>query len=160
MSIVRGGPRARTVERVERLPLDENDAARQRLNALIDALGEEGLRVPVAPGWTAAAVLAELAFWDRWAQTLLHRWREGNMPPPVVPDWYDDAINRTLLPTWKALPGPAAAQLARAAAEDADLEIRRAETPVVAAILAAGQANLLHRHRPRNAALDLIERAA
>jgi hypothetical protein len=77
----------------------------------------------------------------------------------MMPDWYDEAINRTLLPTWRALPGPAAARLARAAAEEVDLEIRRAETPVVAAILAAGQANLLHRHVPRNAALDLVERA-
>ncbi|WP_344620843.1 hypothetical protein [Dactylosporangium salmoneum] len=145
---------------MERVPMDENAAARQRLTALIDALGDEGLRAPVAAGWTAATVLAELAFWDRWARTLVHRWREGQLPPPSMPGWYDDAINHTLLPSWQALPGPAAARLALDAAEEADLEIRRAETPVVAAILAAGQRNLLHRYAPRNAALDRIERAA
>jgi hypothetical protein len=149
----------RTVEGVERVPLNENAAARQRLTSLIDTLGDEGLRKPVEPGWSVAAVLAELAFWDRWAQTLVHRWRSGHMPPPVVPGWYDDAINAALQSTWLALPGPAAAQLACAAAEEADLEIRKAETPVVAGILAAGQANLLHRHVPRNAALDRIEAA-
>ncbi|MER7279536.1 maleylpyruvate isomerase N-terminal domain-containing protein [Dactylosporangium sp. NPDC000244] len=144
---------------MERVPLDENAAARQRLTALIDSLGDEGLRKPVTPGWSAATVLAQLAFWDRWALTLVRRWRSGHLPPPTVPQWYDDAINDTLLPAWQALPGPVAAQLALAAAEEADLEIRKAETPVVAGILAAGQANLLHRHVPRNAALDRIEAA-
>ncbi|WP_432827337.1 hypothetical protein [Dactylosporangium sp. CA-092794] len=144
---------------MEHRPLDENAAARQRLTSLIETLGEEGLRKPVAPGWSTATVLAELAFWDRWAQTLIHRWREGRLPPPTVPEWYDDAINRTLLPAWQALPGPQAARLALAAAEETDLEIRKAETPVVAAILAAGQGNLLHRYVPRNAALDRIERS-
>jgi hypothetical protein len=145
---------------VDRVPLDENAAARQRLTSLIDALGDEGLRKPVAPGWDVATVLAELAFWDRWALTLVRRWRSGHLPPPTVPDWYDDAINATLLPTWRALPGPVAARLAQSAAEEADLEIHKAETPVVAGILAAGQANLLHRHVPRNAAMDRIEAAA
>src|SRR4051812_677623 len=97
------GPRdLRTVDGGGRVPLDENAAARHRLTALIDALGDEGLRKPVTPGWDVAAVLAELAFWDRWAQTLVHRWRSGHLPPPTVPDWYDDAINVTLLPTWRA----------------------------------------------------------
>ncbi|MGI5243750.1 hypothetical protein [Dactylosporangium sp. CA-139066] len=144
---------------MERVPVDENAAARQRLIAIIEDLGDEGLDRPVGDGWTVATVLAQLAFWDRWAQTLVHRWRSGQLPPPTVPEWYDDAINQTLLPTWQALGGGEAARLVLAATEDADLEIRRAETPVVAAILAAGQANLLHRHVPRNAALDRIERA-
>ncbi|WP_433218234.1 hypothetical protein ACQP00_11915 [Dactylosporangium sp. CS-047395] len=144
---------------MERLPLDENAAAVARLKTLIDSLGDEGLAKPVAPGWSVATVLAELAFWDRWALTLMRRWRSGHLPPPTVPNWYDDAINDTLLPTWQALPGPVAAQLACHAAEEADLEIRKAETPVVAGILAAGQANLLNRYVPRNAALDRIEAA-
>ncbi|MFB9407321.1 MULTISPECIES: maleylpyruvate isomerase N-terminal domain-containing protein [Dactylosporangium] len=144
---------------MERVPLDENAAARQRLTSLIDALSEDGLRKPVTPGWDVATVLAELAFWDRWAQTLVRRWRSGHIPPPTVPDWYDDAINVTLLPTWRALPGPVAAQLAIAAAEETDLEIRKAETPVVAGIFAAGQHNLLNRYIPRNTAIDRIEAA-
>jgi hypothetical protein len=146
-------------ERVERVPLDENAASRQRLNSLIDGLGDEALGKLVEPGWSVATVLAELAFWDRWAQTLIHRWRSGHLPPPSVPDWYDDAINRTLLPTWQALPGRVAAQLAATAAEDADMEIHKAETPVLAGILAARQAHLLHRYQPRNEALDRIEAA-
>jgi hypothetical protein len=149
----------RTVEGVERVPLDENAAASSRLTTLIESLGEDGLTTPVEPGWTVATILAELAFWDRWAQTLIHRWRGGELPPPTVPSWYDDAINRTLLPTWQALPGAVAARLAVTAAQDADLEIRRAETPVIAGILAAGQANLLNRYQPRNAAADRIEAA-
>src|SRR3954452_2912703 len=116
---------------MERLQLEENEAACQRLAALIDTLGDERLQ-------DVATELGAMAFWDRWAQTLIHRWRSGELPPPTVPSWYDDAINRTLLPTWQALPGAVAARLAVTAAQDADLEIRRAETPVIAGILAAG----------------------
>ncbi|MFF5231407.1 hypothetical protein [Dactylosporangium sp. NPDC000521] len=144
---------------MERVPMDENAAARQRLTALIDSLGDDGLTRPVTPSWTVATVLAQLAFWDRWAQTLVRRWRSGELPPPSVPPWYDDALNHTLLPTWQALPGREAARIARAAAEEADHEIEKAETPVVAGILASGQSNLLDRATPRNDALDRIERA-
>ena len=157
--IMRGCADRLTVEEVERVPLEENAAARQRLTETIESLGDEGLNRPIDNGWTVAAVLAEMAFWDRWAQTLVHRWRSGGMPPPMMPDWYDDAINRTLLPTWQALDGASAARLALSAADDADFEIRRTETPVLAAILAAGQVNLLNRYVPRNAGLDRIERA-
>jgi len=143
---------------VERVPLDENAAARQRLISLIDSLDDETLRKPVTPGWSVAAVLAQLAFWDQWALRIVQRWRSGQLPPPTVPNWYDDAINQALLPTWQALPGPAAAGLARTAAEAADLEIAKAETPVVAGILAMSQANLLNRYLPRNEALDRIDR--
>jgi hypothetical protein len=144
---------------VERVPLDENAAARQRLITLIDSLSDDDLGRPVTPSWTVGAVLAQVAFWDRWAQTLVKRWRSGQLPPPTVPPWYDDAINHTLLPAWQAIPGRAAAQLARAAAEDADHEIEKAETPVLAGILASQQSNLLDRATPRNDALDRIEHA-
>jgi len=144
---------------VERVPLDENAAARQRLITLIESLGDDDLGRPVTPSWSVATVLAQLAFWDRWAQTLVKRWRSGQLPPPTVPPWYDNAINHTLLPTWQALPGRAAAQLALAAAEDADHEIEKAETPVLAGILASHQNNLLDRATPRNDALDRIAHA-
>ncbi|GAA3244563.1 maleylpyruvate isomerase N-terminal domain-containing protein [Dactylosporangium siamense] len=144
---------------MERVPLDENAAARQRLNALIDSLSDDDLGRPVTPSWSVGAVLAQVAFWDRWAQTLVQRWRSGQLPPPTVPPWYDDAINHTLLPAWQSIPGRSAAQLARAAAEAADHEIEKAETPVVAGILASHQSNLLDRATPRNDALDRIEHA-
>jgi hypothetical protein len=144
---------------VERVPLDENAAARQRLKSLIDSLGDDDLGRPVTPSWSVATVLAQLAFWDRWAQTLVKRWRSGQLPPPTVPPWYDDAINHTLLPTWQALSSREAAQLALNAAEAVDHEIEKAETPVLAGILASHQSNLLDRATPRNDALDRIAHA-
>ncbi|MET7420865.1 maleylpyruvate isomerase N-terminal domain-containing protein [Dactylosporangium sp. NPDC005555] len=144
---------------MERVPLDENAAARQRLTTLIDSLGDDDLAKPVTPSWTVATVLAQLAFWDRWAQTLVKRWRSGELPPPTVPPWYDDALNHTLLPTWQALPGREAARIAADAAEAADREIEKAETPVVAGIVASHQSNLLDRATPRNDALDRIAHA-
>lgn len=156
---MRTGTDAPTVAGVERVPLDENAAARQRLITLIDSLGDDDLGRPVTPSWSVATVLAQVAFWDRWAQTLVKRWRSGQLPPPSVPPWYDDAINHTLLPTWQALSGREAARLAIAAAEEADHEIEKAETPVLAGILASHQANLLDRASPRNDALDRIEHA-
>lgn len=156
---MRTGTGAPTVNGVDRVPLDENAAARQRLITLIDSLGDDDLGRPVTPSWSVATVLAQLAFWDRWAQTLVKRWRTGQLPPPTVPPWYDDALNHTLLPTWQALPGREAARLALAAAEEADHEIEKAETPVVAGLIASRQSNLLDRATPRNDALDRIEHA-
>lgn len=142
---------------MDRVPIEENDAERRRLSALVDKLTEADLARVDGDGWTVAVILAHLAFWDRWAEHLIHRWRSGGMPPPSVPDWYDDAINRTLLPQWLALAPLAAAGLALDAARTVDREITRTETPVLAAIIAAGESHLVQRYEHRREHLDQIE---
>jgi hypothetical protein len=142
---------------VEGIPFTENSAQSDRLAQLAGRLSESDLLREVNAGWTIAATLGHVAFWDRWAQCLIHRWRSGQLPPPSLPRWYDDAVNETLLPQWRALPPTAAAALAVQAAQAVDHELFRLESPVLAAIAAAGESNLLSRHRHRRKHLDQIE---
>jgi hypothetical protein len=143
---------------MDSVPLAENDAQRDRLVTLAGMLTESDLLSEVNDHWTIAAIFGHIAFWDGWAQCLIHRWRSGEMPPPSLPDWYDDAVNETLLPQWRALPPAAAAALAADAAQSVDRELARLESPVLAAIAAAGESHLLHRHQHRREHLDQIER--
>lgn len=143
---------------MEGVPLAENAAQLDRLAALAGTLTEAELSRRTDDGWTVAAILAHLSFWDRWAQCLIHRWRSGQLPPPSMPDWYDDAVNETLLHQWLALPAGVAVSLAVDAARAVDHELARLETPVLAGIVAAGEAHLLHRHRHRGGHLDQIDR--
>ena len=142
-----------------KLPIDANDASRERLARLVEAVSHTTVDGPPDGDRAVAQALARLAFWDRWAQQLLIRWRSGRMPPPAVPDWYDDAINEALSDQWKALPVDVAGRLAVDAAKAVDREISRVETPVDAALNASGQTRLLHRYRFRNDALDIIEQS-
>jgi hypothetical protein len=142
---------------VEAIPFAANGAQRDRLAELAGALAESDLSGEVNDGWTVGAILGHVAFWDRWAQCLIHRWRSGEIPPPSLPGWYDDAVNDTLLPLWRALPPAAAASLAVEAAQAVDHELARLESPVLAAITAAGESHLLHRHQHRREHLDQIE---
>ena len=52
----------------------ENSAQRARLRALVDRLTDAELARPLDAGWTVAAVLAHVAFWDQRALTLIERW--------------------------------------------------------------------------------------
>jgi hypothetical protein len=144
---------------VESLPIDDNNVQRERLAALVDQLTDDELTRTVGDGRTVAAVFAYLAFWDRWAERLLLRWRSGLLPPPSLPDWYDGEINATLLPLLLSLPPRAAGALAVEAALSVDRAVTKVETPVLAAIAAAGETNLLHRHQDRGHHLDLVENA-
>jgi hypothetical protein len=144
---------------VENVPIEENAQQRQRLTALVDRSSDDDLRRGTDAGWTVSTHLAYMAFWDRWAETLIRRWRSGELPPPTVPAWYDDAMNATLLDQWRALPPRVAATLAVEAAEAVDLEIARAETPVLMAMTAAHEGHLIHRHQFRSRCLTLVESA-
>jgi hypothetical protein len=143
---------------MESVPIADNNAQTERLSRLVGALTDADMNRRVGPaGYTIAATLAHVGFWDRWAQALVHRWRTGEMPPPHLPQWYDDAINATLLPEWVAMAPATAGRLAVDAAQAVDRELTRVETPVLAAIVAGGESNLLHRHQHRRQHLDEIE---
>jgi hypothetical protein len=143
---------------VDRIPLAENAAQRDRLASLAAQIAESKLSSKGKDGPAVAALLGHIAFWDRWALCVIHRWRSGELPPPSLPDWYDDAVNETLLPQWRALKPAVAATLAVEAARAVDRELKRLETPVLAAIVAAGESNLLNRHQHRREHLDEIDR--
>jgi hypothetical protein len=138
---------------MDSMPLEENRASLDRLTAWAADLPDVDLPDPEA----AARALAQLAFWDSWALQVLIRWRSGVMPPPALPDWYDDAVNAALTDTWVALPVAAALNVAIRAAKAVNTQIAHLESPVLAALVHAGQLHLVERYRDRLTVLDLLD---
>ncbi len=92
---------------------------RERLRALAE-FGDELLRRPVDAGWTVAAKLAHLAYWEGRQIGVLEAWlRHG-----IAPAWWTaeeaDAVNAVWLPRWLALPPRTALAQALTAAEALD----------------------------------------
>ncbi len=139
---------------VEDIVIRENDAQRARLETLVSSgihFGQE-----LGNGWTVAVALAHMAFWDRRAAGLLHRWAvEGSLPDPVD----DDLMNATLLPEWLALDPKRAAELAVAAAVLVDAAIEALDADKADAIVMIGNQYLVERGKHRQQHLDQIELA-
>ena len=73
-----------------------NDETRARLHALVARLGPDDLARAAFEGWSVSALLAHLAFWDRFT---LERWRVrlagGDIPDiGVFTDPINDAVRR------------------------------------------------------------------
>ena len=103
----------------------ENEEQLTRLRNLVDTLSDEELAEPMEAGWTVAAVLGHLAFWDYRIVTLVDRWGPDGMgTPPDAPGSYDqeavDWINDSGKPLFLAMPPRVAAQVAVDAATQAD----------------------------------------
>ena len=134
-----------------------NDVERERLYVVCARLSEDDLTRELGDGWTIAAVLAHLTFWDRRALVLLDRWqREG------VQSVEDDtaAINDAALPQWRAIPPKEAVAQVLAAAEAIDLGLASASDELIEAIRTTRNTINLNRgdaHRSEH--LDAIEQA-
>jgi hypothetical protein len=99
--------------------IQENTAEHQRLAKLVARLADEELCRPMDAGWTAAAALAHVAFWDARAILLIEKWnREGVGPSPADIDTINDAAKMLCL----AIPPRAAAEMAL----EKSLEVNRA----------------------------------
>ena len=111
-----------------------NRNSRKKLRALIEGLTDEQLSLPAVAGWTIAATLAHIAFWDNRILYLLNYWKENE----ITPSPYDvDAINEAHKPLCLSLAPRTAALLALQAAEAIDAEIEKAPDELVKKILAA-----------------------
>src|SRR5918911_4071613 len=96
-------------------------------------------------GWTIAAVLAHLAFWDNRAVVLVERWRRAGVGPSPIDV---DAVNEAAKPQWLALAPRAAAEGAVQAARAADGALDAADETLLREIAAVNEINLsraLHR---------------
>jgi hypothetical protein len=131
----------------------ENDAERERLRSLVTRLSDEELGRPMPAGWTVAAVLAHVGFWDTRAIFWLDKWERGVKPSAPDFETREDVewINNSAKPLCLALPPRDAAQLALRLAEEAD--------GMLAKIRAAGSPFNLSRADHRKEHLDDIERA-
>lgn len=86
-----------------------NQAATERIRALVAQLSDEEMQQPVGEHWTVSIVLAHLAFWDRRVIYVLDMSeRDGKLVIPQI----DLAVNDLSLPLWAALPPREAGRLA------------------------------------------------
>lgn len=113
----------------------ENTASYLRLEQLLASLSEADLRRANADGWTVAALLTHLAFWDQRMLVLLKRWQaEGVTESPVDPDM----INDSLMTIANALAPRAAVELCLSSAREIDAALAACSPELVAAIQASG----------------------
>jgi len=142
---------------VDRSYIAENAAELRRLRALVERLSEADLVRPTPGGWTVAASLAHVAFWDQRILFWLDRWEHGQAPHPIEGadvDWINDAGK----PLCLALPPRVAARLAVEIAEALDRKLSALPDDRVAANKAAGEPLSLVRAHHRKTHLDEIER--
>ena len=141
------------------IALDANERERRRVILLTNGLDEHALLEMVHDRWTVAAKLAHLAYWDRFALTLLERWaRDEDYVADALPHWYDDCLNDALLIESLALTPAVTARLAIEAAEAIDARLRALAPEQAARLLTDRDAAwLLRRHNHRKEHLDEIE---
>jgi uncharacterized damage-inducible protein DinB len=134
-----------------------NDAERSRLRALVARLTDTDLARPMPGGWTVAAVLAHVAFWDQRIIVLIERWQSAGLVPhsedPQDVQWINDSVKPMLL----ALPPRHAAELSAAIAESVDSLVAGLSDEWVDRIAAANVITLV-RASHRGEHLDEIER--
>ena len=144
---------------VDRGFVDENSKARARLKALVGRLSDADLARPMPAGWTVAAVLGHVAFWDQRTLVLLDTWETTGTVPPRLRAEDTDWINDAGKPFFLALPPRQGADVALAIAEAVDRKIETLTDDVVTRIAAAGNPINLHRAEHRREHLDEIEAA-
>lgn len=132
----------------------ENDRERKRLRLLVERISDEELNLPMWEGWTIAAALAHLAFWDQRALVLMQNWKNTGVAPSPIDD---DITNDALLPHCLLIPPRVAASLAVTAAEAIDLELEKASDHLIADIGKLGDRFRLFRSDHRKVHLDQIE---
>jgi hypothetical protein len=133
-----------------------NRAARERLDALIARVGERD--VVLDDGWTAAALLAHLAFWDRLAVARLEKHLREGEPPIFATDAVTDLTNAAGMWQWKATPLGVAGTQAREAAAAIDRLIETLPSDKLEGLKALGRSFLIDRSAHRKEHLDQIER--
>lgn len=98
----------------------QNTESRQRLTSLVRQLSDDDLARTTDYGWTIAALLAHLAFWDQRMSVILKRWQTEGLDPSEIDS---TAVNDALRVVCHALEPRTAAQLAITAAEKIDSEL-------------------------------------
>jgi hypothetical protein len=131
-----------------------------RLRTLSASLSDDALRRPIDSVWSAAALFAHLAFWDRLCRARwLHAARTGRRTPAPFEDDLLELINDANLSHWAAIPPRIAVEECLEAAEAVDALIRSLEAAVVSEVLAEGRRRLVDRSIHRREHLGMIETA-
>ena len=132
----------------------ENTRERERLFKLVNRITDKELRIPMWEGWTIAAGLAHLAFWDQRALVLMRKWKISGVASSLIDD---DVTNDAILPLCSAILPRVAAKLAVTAAEAIDRELENAGEDLISDIWQLGEKFRLYRSEHRKLHLDQIE---
>ena len=97
----------------------QNAESRQRLKKLVSGLSDADLALTTDYGWTVAALLGHLAFWDHRMSAILQRWQENGFDLSPIDS---TAVNDALRFICHALDPRVACDLAVSAAEKVDAE--------------------------------------
>ena len=144
---------------VDRGHQNDNDKERARLEALVGRLTDAELQRPMPEGWTVAAVLAHLAYWDQRTYLLLDRWQRDGVTPTGFDGGQVNWINDAAKPMFLALAPRRAAELAVAIAEATDRKVASLADDLVRRSAAPELGITLSRAAHRREHLDEIERA-
>jgi len=142
----------------DRTFIARNDATRSRLRVLVARLSDADLARPMPAGWTVAAVLGHLAFWDQRILALLERWEQSSVAPPATKEEDVDWINDATKPLLLALHPRRAAEVTVAIAEAVDARVAALPDDLLARNKAAGSPLSMTRSVHREEHLDEIER--
>lgn len=134
-----------------------NRESRERLAQVVRSLGARN--VPLADGWTASALVAHLAFWDRFALARLQKFMRDGETPAVASDVLRDFMNAGAMRQWLDTPPAVAAQQANEAAAEFDRFVEALPAERLAALVSFGRPLLYERSGHRDQHLDDIERA-
>lgn len=134
-----------------------NRASRERLGEVSQRVGER--IIEMAGGWTASALLAHIAFWDRLATVRLEKYLRDGQPPVTAPPALSDLINGAGMRQWKDTPPAIAGKQARDAAEAMDRLVESITADKFAALKTFDLPQVYDRAAHRKQHLDEIERA-
>ncbi len=123
---------------MEQSDFTENALTRNRLTSLIAQMTDADLERSLGEGWTVAATLAHLAFWDQRVLRLLEKWEQSGVTPSPFPEDVD-IINDATQALCLALEPRAAARLWQETAETLDQKIEGLAPELEAAIIAGGR---------------------
>lgn len=139
---------------------ERNRAAVDRLRAVGARLSDDELTQLIDPPWSAAALFAHIAFWDRFAHA---RWlltvNTENRTPPAFEDALLELINHASLGQWAAIPPRTAVQECLAGAAEINAFIGSLEPDVVSEVVQEGRERLVDRSLHRGEHLKTIEMA-
>jgi hypothetical protein len=143
---------------------DRNRAAVDRLRALGARLSDEELTRVIDPPWTAAALFAHIAFWDRFvhARWLLAANTGSRSPLPIdeaLQNLVQELVNDASLKQWAAIPPRTAIQDCLAAAAEIDALIGSLGADVVSEVVYARRERLVDRSIHRDEHLNTLEAA-
>jgi DinB family protein len=136
---------------------DRNRAARERLAAVATRLGDRN--IPLSGGWTASALLAHIAFWDRLALARLEKYLRDGETPASANDAITELTNGGGMRQWLDTPPHVAARQASDAAADVDRAVAGLQADRLRFLESLGRPFLIDRSQHRQGHLDEIERA-